>query len=88
MNILPKPNPEQARLAEGIGTNEVWRRWGPFLSDRQWSTVREDYSADGTAWEYFPHDHARSRAYRVRNADRPWYVSSASSARASRERFI
>src|ERR1700674_1101017 len=41
-----------------------WRRWGPYLSERQWGTVREDYSADGTAWEYFPHDHARSRAYR------------------------
>jgi len=41
-----------------------WQRWGPYLSERQWGTVREDYSANGTAWEYFPHDHARSRAYR------------------------
>ncbi|TKC87820.1 glucosidase [Trinickia terrae] len=41
-----------------------WRRWGPYLSERQWGTVREDYSANGTAWDYFPHDHARSRAYR------------------------
>ena len=41
-----------------------WRRWGPYLSERQWGTVREDYSPDGGAWEYFPHDHARSRAYR------------------------
>ncbi|WP_062386268.1 MGH1-like glycoside hydrolase domain-containing protein [Pseudomonas abietaniphila] len=41
-----------------------WREWGPYLSDRQWGTVREDYSADGDAWAYFPHDHARSRAYR------------------------
>src|SRR5260370_19976686 len=41
-----------------------WRRWGPYLSERQWGTVREDYSPNGTAWEYFPHDHARSRAYR------------------------
>ena len=41
-----------------------WRRWGPYLSERQWGTVREDYSADGDAWDYFPHDHARSRAYR------------------------
>jgi hypothetical protein len=41
-----------------------WRRWGPYLSERQWGTVREDYSPDGTAWDYFPHDHARSRAYR------------------------
>lgn len=41
-----------------------WRRWGPYVSERAWGTVREDYSADGSAWEYFPHDHARSRAYR------------------------
>lgn len=41
-----------------------WREWGPYLSDRQWGTVREDYSADGDAWDYFPHDHARSRVYR------------------------
>ena len=41
-----------------------WRRWGPYLSERQWGTVREDYSPDGTAWDYLPHDHARSRAYR------------------------
>ena len=54
---------EAARLAE-IGKETPWRRWGPYLSDRQWGTVREDYSPDGTAWEYFPHDHARSRAYR------------------------
>ena len=42
----------------------TWLRWGPYLSERQWGTVREDYSPDGTAWDYFPHDHARSRAYR------------------------
>ena len=42
----------------------AWKQWGPYLSERQWGTVREDYSADGTAWDYFPHDHARSRAYR------------------------
>jgi hypothetical protein len=42
----------------------AWRRWGPYVSDRQWGTVREDYSPGGTAWDYFPHDHARSRAYR------------------------
>jgi hypothetical protein len=41
-----------------------WRRWGPYLSERQWGTVREDYSAHGDAWHYLPHDHARSRAYR------------------------
>jgi hypothetical protein len=49
-----------AAIKEGV----PWRRWGPYLSERQWGTVREDYSADGTAWDHFPHDHARSRAYR------------------------
>src|ERR671938_525507 len=44
--------------------NPAWRSWGPYLSDRQWGTVREDYSEGGTAWDYFSHDHARSRAYR------------------------
>src|SRR5215471_6185975 len=55
---------EQKRLEEERLGRKPWRRWGPYLSDRQWGTVREDYSATGTAWEYFPHDHARSRAYR------------------------
>jgi hypothetical protein len=50
---------EEERLAQ-----DGWRRWGPYLSERAWGTVREDYSADGSAWEYFPHDHARSRVYR------------------------
>ena len=54
---------EARRLAANSHT-EPWRRFGPYLSDRQWGTVREDYSPGGTAWEYFPHDHARSRAYR------------------------
>ena len=55
---------EEKRL-EAARTHEAhWRRWGPYLSERQWGTVREDYSSTGTAWEYFPHDHARSRAYR------------------------
>src|SRR5487761_129736 len=54
---------EAARLAE-IGKGIKWRQWGPYVSDRQWGTVREDYSPFGTAWEYLPHDHARSRAYR------------------------
>ena len=58
-------DPERGRLREireaGGG---AWRRWGPYLSDRAWGTVREDYSADGNAWAYLPHDHARSRAYR------------------------
>jgi hypothetical protein len=64
MEIRPKLDAERKRLTSGMGTNQAWRRWGPFLSERQWATVREDYSPDGTAWEYFPHDHARSRAYR------------------------
>jgi hypothetical protein len=56
---------EALRLREGNGAyNSPWRRFGPYLSERQWGTVREDYSAGGNAWEYFPHDHARSRAYR------------------------
>ena len=49
---------------QAIGRGVGWRRWGPYVSDRQWGTVREDYSPGGDAWDYFPHDHARSRAYR------------------------
>src|SRR5271170_2019256 len=56
--------PESARLAEDTKREKNWKRWGPYLSERQWGTVREDYSADGNCWDYFPHDHARSRAYR------------------------
>jgi hypothetical protein len=55
---------EHARLLEVPHGRAPWRRWGPYLSERGWGTVREDYSADGDAWSYFPHDHARSRAYR------------------------
>jgi hypothetical protein len=55
---------EKRRLAEDRAGRQNWRRWGPYLSERQWGTVREDYSPGGNAWEYFPHDHARSRAYR------------------------
>ena len=55
---------EEIRLAESAARKTHWKRWGPYLSERAWGTVREDYSAHGTAWEYFPHDHARSRAYR------------------------
>jgi hypothetical protein len=55
---------ERVRLAEARERKVPWRRWGPYLSDRQWGTVREDYSAGGSAWDAFPHDHARSRAYR------------------------
>src|SRR5437773_9251775 len=55
---------ERKRLAEDARREKNWKRWGPYLSERQWGTVREDYSADGTCWTYLPHDHARSRAYR------------------------
>jgi hypothetical protein len=55
---------EDQRLEVNRTRREYWKRWGPYLSERQWGTVREDYSPGGTAWEYFPHDHARSRAYR------------------------
>jgi len=58
------PTREHARLEENVGLVPPWRRWGPYLAERSWGTVREDYSADGNAWEYFPHDHARSKAYR------------------------
>ncbi len=56
--------PEEQRLEESHQRTKHWKRWGPYLSERQWGTVREDYSPNGTAWEYFPHDHARSRVYR------------------------
>ncbi|MBN1665759.1 MAG: hypothetical protein JW862_01675, partial [Anaerolineales bacterium] len=55
---------EHKRLHEHRLRQANWRHWGPYLAERAWGTVREDYSAYGTAWDYFPHDHARSRAYR------------------------
>ncbi|HWE23075.1 MAG TPA: glucosidase, partial [Myxococcales bacterium] len=55
---------EDRRLDEARDGNVPWRKWGPYLSERQWGTVREDYSESGDAWNYFSHDHARSRAYR------------------------
>ena len=57
-------NAELLRLQEDERRERNWKRWGPYLSERQWATVREDYSADGNVRDYFPHDHARSRAYR------------------------
>ena len=56
-------NPESTRLEEARTAKTPWRKWGPYLSERQWGTVREDYSSDGNAWNYFSHDQARSRAY-------------------------
>ena len=55
---------ERERLLANVQGPAGWQHWGPYLSERQWGTVREDYSENGTAWDYFPHDHARSRAYR------------------------
>jgi hypothetical protein len=55
---------EKLRLEEDARRDKNWKRWGPYVSERQWGTVREDYSADGSCWDYLPHDHARSRAYR------------------------
>jgi len=60
----PPPGAERARLAQADTGEQPWRAWGPYLAERAWGTVREDYSEHGTAWDYFPHDHARSRAYR------------------------
>jgi hypothetical protein len=57
-------NRERERLLANVPGRDGWQHWGPYVSERQWGTVREDYSRDGTAWDYFPHDHARSRAYR------------------------
>ena len=57
-------NVERERLLAKVPAPDGWKNWGPYVSERQWGTVREDYSAGGSAWEYFPHDHARSRAYR------------------------
>jgi hypothetical protein len=56
--------PEHTRLEQARNGEAAWKAWGPYLSERQWGTVREDYSENGDAWDYFPHDHARSRAYR------------------------
>ena len=55
---------EQKRLNDAREAGIPWKKWGPYLSERQWGTVREDYSQDGNAWAYFSHDHSRSRAYR------------------------
>ncbi|HMP79987.1 MAG TPA: glucosidase, partial [Pirellulaceae bacterium] len=57
-------NPEQIRLDADVRRHENWKRWGPYLSERQWGTVREDYSHSGDCWTYFSHDQSRSRAYR------------------------
>ncbi len=61
---MSEPGAERRRLEEDERRERNWTRWGPYLSERQWGTVREDYSEGGTCWEYLPHDHARSRTYR------------------------
>jgi len=60
----PPAMSEERRLDQLRRRVKPWNRWGPYLADRAWGTVREDYSGGPTPWEYFPHDHARSRAYR------------------------
>src|SRR5262245_4857995 len=62
--VSPVPNAEDLRLAEDSRRERNWKRWGQYLAERQWGTVREDYSTSGDCWGYFPHEHARSRAYR------------------------
>jgi hypothetical protein len=57
-------NAEQRRIEENNSRRQRWHLWGPYVSERQWGTVREDYSGDGDAWNYLTHDQARSRAYR------------------------
>ncbi|MFA5111436.1 MAG: hypothetical protein WC443_08535, partial [Desulfobaccales bacterium] len=61
---MPAKNEETIRLEEARDGKAPWKKWGPYLSERQWGTVREDYSEGGDAWDYFTHDQARSRTYR------------------------
>src|SRR5512132_852739 len=63
-STIERAGAEMERLAEARERGALWRKWGPYLSERQWGTVREDYSQDGNAWDYFSHDQSRSRAYR------------------------
>src|SRR5690349_5295285 len=62
--MQPTDDAERQRIRQSRDGTENWRRWGPYVSERQWGTVREDYSPFGTAWDYLTHDQARSRAYR------------------------
>ena len=64
MDMVATTTAEHQRLEHEAARTKNWKRWGPYLSERQWATVREDYSPYGNCWDYFPHDHARSRAYR------------------------
>ena len=64
MNNSSNSKPSSGTERQRLNDDQDWKQWGPYLSERAWGTVREDYSEHGTAWEHFPHDHARSRAYR------------------------
>lgn len=64
MRAVKEMTAEEKRLVESRERTKHWKRWGPYLSERAWGTVREDYSTTGDAWDYLPHDHARSKAYR------------------------
>jgi len=65
MSSVKRPyNAEQRRLNTDRAKRSNWKLWGPYLAERAWGTVREDYSFDGNAWEFFTHEHSRSRAYR------------------------
>ena len=75
LTTRPHLTAEEQRLEEDARREKHWKRWGPYLSERAWGTVREDYSASGTAWEAFPHDHARSRAYRWNEDGSPGSVT-------------
>ena len=63
VRVKPADTAEGRRIADNTSRRVYWARWGPYVSARAWGTVREDYSADGNAWDYFSHDQARSRAY-------------------------
>lgn len=69
---------EHLRLKQSREQNVPWKKWEPYLSERQWGTVREDYSDSGNAWDYFAHDHARSRAYRWGKTASPDFLTKSS----------
>ena len=71
---LDLQDPERLRLADDARRRKNWKRWGPYLAERAWGTVREDYSAYGSAWSSFPHEHARSRVYRWNEDGWPAFV--------------
>jgi hypothetical protein len=85
---------EETRLSASAARKKHWKRWGPYLSERAWGTVREDYSPYGNAWEYFPHDHARSRVYRWNEdglagiCDRHQFICFALALWNERDRFL